>query len=87
MRESTIEHAVVEHAKLHGWHYRKLKWIGRRGAPDKFFIKNGVIIFVEFKAPGKRPRGIQAKEIKRLRDHGATVLVIDNIEAGCEAFS
>ena len=49
------------------------------GIPDRILIGKGKIIFVELKAPGKKPRSDQRVWIKKLRDHGAIVYVIDNI--------
>ena len=34
MRESTIEDYLVERVKALGGEVRKVKWIGRHGAPD-----------------------------------------------------
>lgn len=81
-KESYIENKVVAHAKKTGWKQRKLQWIGRHGAPDRVFIKSGVILFVEFKQRGKKPTDHQAKEIAELKEAGMLVFVIDNIEAG-----
>lgn len=84
--EANIEKPACEYAKGRGWIYRKLKWIGRTGAPDGFFARDGVILFVEFKAPGELPRLKQKREIRKLRDHGVTVFVIDSLEAAYEIF-
>lgn len=77
--EHTLEELAVERAKARGWLYRKLQWIGRRHAPDRFFAKNGRAVFVEFKSPGEKPRPGQAKEIAALRAAGLDVRVIDNL--------
>ena len=42
---------------------------------------------VEFKRPGEKPRASQEKEIKRRRDKGTIVYVIDNIEDGYALFT
>lgn len=82
MQESYIENKVCEWAKKNGWLVRKLQWIGREGAPDRLFLKAGRFVLIEFKRPGQKPRPSQRLEIKRLRQYGATVAVIDNVEDG-----
>jgi len=82
MLESYVENKVCEWAKKNGWLVRKLQWIGREGAPDRLFLKNGCFLLIEFKQPGKKPRPSQRAEIKRLRQYGAKVAVVDNVEAG-----
>lgn len=86
LSESVIEGAVCDYATVRGWLVRKLSWIGRRGAPDRIFMKGGRIIFIEFKATGETPDPIQVREIARMRAAGMEVHVIDDIEAGCALF-
>ena len=45
------------------------------------------IVFVEFKAPGKKPTKLQAHTHEKLRKQGYEVYVIDSIEAGAELFA
>ena len=52
------------------------------GAPDRMLIKNGVIIFIEFKAPNKKPRPLQKEVIEGLRRAGMIVGVVDDVEQG-----
>jgi len=48
------------------------------GVPDRLVLmEDGKIAFVELKAPGRTPRPIQRVWIKRLRDLGFRVEVID----------
>jgi len=72
-----------------GGEVRKVKWVGRRGAPDRLLLlppiwTEGSLIaycaWVELKAPGKKPEPHQEREHKRLRDFWQCVLVIDSIE-------
>lgn len=85
-RESVIETCVVNRAKECGWLVRKLAWIGRRGAPDRLFMKDGLAVFVEFKAANEKPDLHQVREIRRMRAAGMTVHVIDNIADGYALF-
>lgn len=61
---------------------RKVRWLDRRGAPDRFIWWPGPhMVFVECKAPGKKPTPLQAREHARLRADGFRVEVIDSFEA------
>lgn len=77
--EAPLEGLAIDRAAARGWFYRKLSWIGRRNAPDRFFAKNGRVVLVEFKSPGEKPRPGQVKEIAALRAAGLDVRVIDNL--------
>lgn len=81
MRESEIEKYLVKKVKALGGEVRKVKWIGRRGAPDRLvmFPPNHTE-WVELKATGKVPEPHQYREHKRMRDMGQTVFVIDSLE-------
>lgn len=81
MRESQIENALVKAVAVAGGECRKVQWIGRRGAPDRLvLLPNGVIWWVELKAPSKKPEPHQEREHKRMRAMGQTVVVIDSLE-------
>jgi len=90
MRESEIEDALVARIKALGGECRKVKWIGRNGAPDQLVMLPGPLnhhyestdqtVWVELKAPGQKPRPNQIREHERMRNLGQTVLVIDSIE-------
>lgn len=86
MIEAEVENAVVALAKQHGWLIRKLRWIGRDGAPDRFFAKRGRIVLPEFKRPRGDPRVLQQRELERLRAAGVECPVIDTIRQGEEVF-
>lgn len=87
MLESYVEGSVCRWAEAHGWLVRKLAWLGRRGAPDRFFIKAGRIVLIEFKRPGNSPELHQEREIARLRAAGAEVYVIDTVQAGIDVLT
>ena len=84
MREKDIEEAVCAYAR------KKYKAIAykftspqRRNVPDRVFcFFDGLILFVEFKAPGKKVTGGQKREIDRLIGRGHNVYVCDDIESG-----
>lgn len=82
MIESPIEDWVCGKAESAGWLVRKLQWVGRRNAPDRFFAKDGRVVLIEFKRPGKGARVGQEKEITALQAAGVEVHVVDNPLAG-----
>lgn len=81
MCEREIEQYLIEQVRAYEGEIRKLKWIGRRGAPDRFVMMGwGRCAFVELKAPGEVPEDHQEREITRLRSRGMRVYVIDSEE-------
>lgn len=80
MRESTIEKKLREEVEKLGG--KCLKWVspGNNARPDRIcLMPGGLALFVETKAPGKRPTKLQAKEIKDLRDLGFPAFVVDDL--------
>lgn len=72
-------HLVKEVAKLGGKAY-KFSSPSNRSVPDRLCcFQQGRLVFVECKAPGKKPTPLQWKVIKFLRDLGFNVLVIDTM--------
>lgn len=80
MRESTIENYLVERVKAMGGEVRKVRWIGRNGAPDRLVMLNGKAIFIELKAPGEKAKPHQVREHERMRRMGQRVEVVDSCE-------
>lgn len=100
MRESQIEKYLINRVVQLGGEVRKVKWLGRRGAPDRLvmlparrvtepcgccsYTEDSQTIWVELKAPGKGPEPHQEREHERMRRMGQRVEVVDSIE-GVEA--
>ena len=80
--ESNIEMNVKRHARQTGWWVRKFTSPANSGSPDDIFIKDGKVLFVEFKATGKKPRPLQVEIIKQMQAHGAIVHIVDDIQSG-----
>lgn len=80
MRENQIEKYLVKCVTELGGEVRKVKWIGRRGAPDRFVMLPSLSVWVELKAPDGKIRSYQAREHERLRKFGNRVEVIDSLE-------
>lgn len=77
--EKKLEKRCTDIAKAHGWYTRKWASPSHRGVPDRLFIKDGAVVFVEFKAPGRKPTPLQADEIEQIQGHGGKVFWTDEI--------
>lgn len=81
IRESQIEKYLVEQVKTQGGEVRKVRWIGRNGAPDRFVMLPGQPgLWVELKAPGERCRPHQIREHVRMQNMDQRVEVVDSLE-------
>ena len=82
MLEEDVENALVRRVKKLGGTAEKFTSPGRRSVPDRLVtMPDGTIIFVELKAPGKKPTEKQARDHERRRKMGCDVRVIDSVEA------
>ncbi|MBY6879675.1 VRR-NUC domain-containing protein [Clostridium botulinum] len=81
MEESRIEKRLKKEIEKLGGKALKFVSPGVSGVPDRIvLLPQGRIIFVELKAPGKKPRPIQKYRIKELTTLGFRVEIIDSIE-------
>ena len=78
MRERDIEDYLVRRVTAMGGEVRKVRFIGRRGAPDRLVMLPGRTIWVELKAPGKVAAPHQVREHERMRGMGQWVEVVDS---------
>lgn len=79
MSEKTIEQALKNAIQADGGICWKLTCPGVDGVPDRICLKAGRALFVEVKAPGKKPRPLQQRRMNQLREQGFTCLVIDSM--------
>lgn len=87
MLEKTIEKKLCQRIKALGGECEKFTSPGRRSVPDRLVtLPGGIIIFIEVKAPGKKPTDNQSRDHERRRALGCTVLVIDSSEGIDDAF-
>ena len=94
MRERDIEKYLVKRVKELGGEVRKVKWIGRNGAPDRLvmlpmhdedvdgwpYAVGPFSIWVELKATGKKVEPHQAREHERMVAMGQCVALVDSIK-------
>ncbi len=80
MSESHIERAVCAFAKKNGIATLKLSGSSDRGKADRMFMRNGKVIFIEFKAWGKKPTKLQERFLEERRADGFFAEYTDSIE-------
>lgn len=81
MREKTVEQKLVSEVKKAGGICPKWVAPGFDGVPDRIaMFPGGKIAFVEVKAPGEKPRPLQAARHVLLRRLGFRVYILDEIE-------
>lgn len=80
MRERDIEDYLCRRVRAMGGEVRKVKWLGRNGAPDRRVMLPGRPFWAELKATGKEPTKAQAREHGRMRAAGERVEVIDSLK-------
>jgi hypothetical protein len=79
MRERDIEEYLRKQVKKIGGIAYKFESPGNAGVPDRLvLLPNKPAIFIELKAPGKKPTALQFKQQRKIANLGNTVLVIDS---------
>ena len=83
MTEAQIEKKVCDYVKSKGGIAYKFTSPARRSVPDRLMdLPMVYLFFIEFKRPGGELTSGQEREIKRLRDKGNVVYVVDDVEYG-----
>ena len=81
MRERDLERYTTMFIKSHGGLALKVISPGYAGVPDRLVLMpGGKMCFMELKAPGRKPRPLQARRIEQLRALGFKVYVVDGKE-------
>lgn len=82
MLEKQVEKYLVDEVKKRGGVAYKFTSPGHVGVPDRILVMpDGVLRFVEVKAPGKRPTLLQQRTIERLNSLGHVALWVDSKES------
>lgn len=80
MTEAALEHRVVAFCNAHGLLCYKFSSPGRRGVPDRMILGPGQrVMFLELKAPGKKPTKLQLHEIAKLQANGFPAEWVDSL--------
>lgn len=80
MRETVVEKYLRKRCQENDFLCYKFVSPSNNGVPDRILIGHGMTLFVELKAPGQKPRELQNIVFERMRNHGATVYVVDTKE-------
>lgn len=81
MREKTVEAKLVAAVKSMGGLSPKFISPGYDGMPDRLvLLPNGILAFVELKAPGKKMRPLQVRRKNQIEALGFSVYCIDRPE-------
>lgn len=86
-RENDVEAYLVKRVEAAGGFTRKVKWIGRKNAPDRRVVlkdldgKIHLRLWIELKAPGKGLRKEQAREHDRMALAGEDMVLVLNCRA------
>lgn len=59
MSEAKIQAAIITNLEKAGWYVIKLIQTNKNGVPDLLAIKGGKSVFIEVKAPGRKPTAMQ----------------------------
>ena len=81
--ESLLEKKIVAHATKLGMLSFKFTSPSQKGVPDRIFIHKGHVLFLEIKAPKKRPTQLQMRTLTKLRDHGAACWWTNDFTEAC----
>jgi Holliday junction resolvase-like predicted endonuclease len=86
MIEANVEVPICTWAEEEGWQVRKLKWIGKVGAPDRLFYKDGRVVFIEFKKPQWKWKDLrsepQKREAQRMLNAGIEYYLVGSLAEG-----
>ena len=79
--EAKIENYLIGRIDEADGFTRKVVYQGRSGSPDRWcFLRGGMLLLVECKAAGEKPRPKQLEEMHRLRNFGQRVCWVDSRE-------
>jgi Holliday junction resolvase len=78
MLESKIQRKIIADLQKKGWLVIKVIQSNAPGFPDLMALKEGRVIFLEVKQPGKKPRPLQLYRHEQLRKQGFEVIVATN---------
>lgn len=80
--ESQVEGALVRYAAKKGVLTFKFSSPSHRGVPDRIFMCNGNVLFLEIKRPGERPTRLQEHTLRAIKACGVAADWVDNDDDG-----
>lgn len=82
MLEKDVEKAICKFAKDQGITVLKLGGMNDRGKSDRMFMRSGKAVFLEIKAPGKKPTALQERFLNQRKTDGFKAHWVDNVDDG-----
>lgn len=82
MNESFIEKKICNLAKQNNWLVYKFISPSNKGVPDRMFLKNKIIFFIEFKNQKNKLSKLQEQTILKIKKNGFHVFIVNNIIQG-----
>lgn len=83
MSEKEIEKEIGRFAKSLGCLYYKFSSPAHRGVPDRIIVEpDGGVLWLEIKAPGKKPTKLQERELQKLTECGQHAYWVDDLNHG-----
>jgi Holliday junction resolvase len=79
MRESKIQSNGRDKLKAWGWWVTKIIQSSTNGIPDTLALRNGRVVFIEWKATGKDAEDLQKYVHMKIREQGIEVIVADSL--------
>lgn len=80
--ESQIEASIVAYAKKQGVLSYKFVSPSQRAIPDRLFVYQGKVLFLEVKRQGETPTLLQLHEMAKLKGQGMFVTWVDSVTDG-----
>lgn len=84
MLEKDIEREATTEARKRGWLSYKFSSPAHRGVPDRVYIKDGRVVFIEFKTPRGRVSRLQERELAAINAAGVEAAVARSVEEALE---
>ena len=82
-KESQLEKKLTAYAESLGLMAFKFVSPGKRGVPDRLFIRSGgKVLFLEIKAPGEKPNPVQLRMMEKLWKQGVCAQWTDDLHHG-----
>lgn len=82
MLEKEVEAKIVAYAKSRGVLSYKFSSPQCRGVPDRIFIYEGLVLFIEMKRAKQKPSALQLKHLNAIQKQNVHATWVDNVEDG-----
>lgn len=82
-----MEAEVCRYARSKGFLVLKVTPMGERGWPDRLFLRNSRVLFIEFKARGRVLSPLQLQRFRQLREYGLPVVQINKASQGIDVIN